>query len=65
MIILGAISTLVSLFYYFKIPLNAYLKESISSDVRIANTAKAYLSMFLAFLLLLLLVFPSLIQQFL
>jgi NADH-quinone oxidoreductase subunit N len=65
MIILAAISTLVSLFYYFKIPLNAYLKESISSDVRIANTAKAYLGMFLAFLLLLLLVFPSLIQQFL
>ena len=67
MIIIAAISTLVSLFYYFKIPLNAYLKESISSstDVRITTTAKAYLSMFLAFLLLLLLVFPSLIQQFL
>jgi len=65
MIIIAAISTLVSLFYYFKVPLNAYLKESISTDVRIYSSAKAFLSMFLAFLLLLLIVFPSLIQKFL
>jgi len=65
MIIIAAISTLVSLFYYFKVPLNAYLKESISPEVRINYTAKAYISIILAFLLLLLIVFPSLIQQFL
>jgi NADH-quinone oxidoreductase subunit N len=65
MIIIAAISTLVSLFYYFKIPLNAYLKETANSDVRYSSTAKTYISMFLAFLLLLLIVFPSLIEQFL
>jgi len=65
MIIIAAISTLVSLFYYFKVPLNAFLKESNSPEVRINSTAKAYISMILAFLLLLLIVFPSIIQQFL
>lgn len=65
MIIIAAISTLVSLFYYFKVPLNAYLRESAYSGVRVSNTAKTYLSMFLAFLLLLLIVFPTLIEQFL
>ena len=65
MIIIAAISTLVSLFYYFKIPLNAYLKESANSEVRYSSTAKTYLSLFLAFLLLLLIVFPSLIEHFL
>lgn len=65
MIIIAAVSTLVSLFYYFKIPLNAYLKESNQIKMKERLTAKTYLSMLLAFLLLLLIVFPSLIEQFL
>jgi NADH-quinone oxidoreductase subunit N len=65
MITIAAISTLVSLFYYFKVPLNAYLRESEYSGLRVGSTAKTYLSVFLAFLLLLLIVFPSLIEQFL
>lgn len=65
MIIIAAISTLVSLFYYFKIPLNAYLKESKQPAIIESSSAKTYLSVFLAFLLLLLIVFPSLIEQFL
>lgn len=65
MIIIAALSTLVSLFYYFKIPLNAYLRESNPSEIKVSISAKTYLSIFLAFLLLLLIVFPSLIEQFL
>jgi NADH-quinone oxidoreductase subunit N len=65
MIIIAALSTLVSLFYYFKIPLNAYLRESNSFEAKVSISAKTYLSIFLAFVLLLLIVFPSLIEQFL
>jgi NADH-quinone oxidoreductase subunit N len=65
MVIIAAISTLVSLFYYFKIPLNAYLKESKQPTIVESSSAKTYISVFLAFLLLLLIVFPSLIEQFL
>jgi NADH-quinone oxidoreductase subunit N len=65
MIIIAAISTLISLFYYFKIPLYAYLKDSADFEIKVTFSAKTYLSAFLAFLLLLLIVFPSLIEQFL
>lgn len=65
MIIIAAISTLISLFYYFKIPLNAYLKDSNQLEIKSSLTAKTYLSILLAFLLLLLIVFPSIIEQFL
>jgi NADH-quinone oxidoreductase subunit N len=65
MIIIAAISTLISLFYYFKIPLNAFLRDSIDTEIKVTLSAKTYLSAFLAFLLLLLIVFPSLIEQFL
>ena len=65
MIIIAAISTLVSLFYYFKIPLNAYLRESKYIEIKERISAKTYISMFLAFLLLLLTIFPSLVEQFL
>jgi NADH-quinone oxidoreductase subunit N len=65
MIIIAAISTLVSLFYYFKIPLNAYLRESKYSEIKESVSAKTYLSVFLVFLLLLLTIFPSLVEQFL
>jgi len=64
MIIIASLSTLVSLFYYFKVPLNAFLRESPDSVQLSVRSAKVYMSVFLAFLLLLLIVFPSLIEQF-
>lgn len=65
MIITGAVSTLVSLFYYFKIPLNAFLRDSQSQVPVSVNTPKTYISVFLVLLLILFIIFPSAIQQFL
>jgi NADH-quinone oxidoreductase subunit N len=64
-IVTGAVSTVVSLFYYFRIPLNAFLRkgETIVEDVR--SSPKAYISLFLVFLLIFFIVFPSAIQQYL
>ncbi|MFA6944766.1 MAG: NADH-quinone oxidoreductase subunit N [Pedobacter sp.] len=63
-IIVAAISTVVSLFYYFKIPLNAFIRESKHPEIIISKSPKIYLAVILAFLLLLLIVFPALIEQF-
>ena len=65
MIITGAISTLVSLFYYFKIPLNAFLRDNENSVQLLPATAKTYISLFLVFLLMFFILFPSGITQFL
>lgn len=64
MIITGAISTLVSLFYYFKIPLNAFLRDNENSVQLLPATAKTYISLFLVFLLMFFILFPSGITQF-
>jgi NADH-quinone oxidoreductase subunit N len=63
-IITGAISTLVSLFYYFRIPLNAFLRNDSGPDLEISSSPKTYISMFLVLLLLLLILFPSTIMKF-
>ena len=63
MIIIASLSTLVSLFYYFKVPLNAFLRESPDSVQLSVRSPKVYLSVFLAFLLLLLIIFPSVLEQ--
>lgn len=65
MIILAAISTVISLFYYFKIPLNAYLRDADTEDNQFKLSTKTYFSAFLAFLLILFIVFPSIIEQIL
>ena len=65
MIITGAISTVVSLFYYFRIPLNAFLKESEGSVQSFCYSPKTYIGLFLVFLLLFFMIFPSAIQQYL
>jgi NADH-quinone oxidoreductase subunit N len=63
MIIIASISTVVSLFYYLKIPLNAFLRDS-SNPVQLSlQSPKVYLGVFLAFMLLLLTIFPSLLEQ--
>jgi NADH-quinone oxidoreductase subunit N len=59
----GAIATVVSLFYYFKVPLNAYLRES---ERVIVNTKRFpfYLILVLTLLVLILGVFPSTVTTF-
>jgi NADH-quinone oxidoreductase subunit N len=63
MIIIASISTVVSLFYYLKIPLNAFLRDSSNPDQLSLQSPKVYLGVFLAFMLLLLTIFPSLLEQ--
>lgn len=65
MIITAAISTLVSLFYYFKIPLNAFLREDLNPQEVSGSSPKTYLGVFLAILLILLILFPSWVEQIL
>lgn len=63
MIIIASLSTVISLFYYFKIPLNAFLRESPDPVKFSVRSEKVYMAIFLAFLLLLLIVFPYLLEQ--
>jgi len=63
MIITASLSTVVSLFYYIKLPLNAFLRESYNPIQLSIRSPKVYLGAFLAFLLLLLIVFPSLVVR--
>lgn len=65
MIIVAAISTVVSLFYYFKIPLNAFLRESSLPPIPSKASPKSIISLFLVFLLFILILFPSAIEYFL
>jgi NADH-quinone oxidoreductase subunit N len=65
LIIAGALVTLVSLFYYIKVPLNAYLRQS-NHEVEITEvkTFKIYLSLFLTIIILILGMFPQLLTRF-
>ena len=65
MIITGAISTVVSLFYYFRIPLNAFLRTSDNHVSSFKYSPKTYISLFLVFLLIYFIIFPSVIEQYL
>ncbi|HEY0055025.1 MAG TPA: NADH-quinone oxidoreductase subunit N [Pedobacter sp.] len=62
LLIAGALSTLISLFYYLKVPLYAYLKDSQENQ---SITSKAnfltYIILFLTFGLVLLGIFPDII----
>jgi len=65
LIITGAIATLVSLFYYIKIPLNAYLRASnVEIELVEKRTFIIYLSLFLMSVLILLGIFPQLLSDF-
>ena len=65
MIVVAAISTVVSLFFYFKIPLNAFLRQSPDASARVLKKSpKTIIGVLIAFLLLLLTIFPSFIEQF-
>lgn len=63
LLITGAVTTLVSLFYYLKIPLYAYLRESDeNTPVVVKRDFLTYLIVFLTFLLILFGVFPGLLN---
>jgi NADH-quinone oxidoreductase subunit N len=62
LLITGALTTVVSLFYYLKVPLYAYLRESQASQGIISKPGFiTYLISFLAFVLILLGIFPDFI----
>ncbi|WP_423147263.1 NADH-quinone oxidoreductase subunit N [Rubrolithibacter danxiaensis] len=63
LMITGAVTTLVSLFYYFKIPLNAYLR-SVSSEISVSNSNLSYFAFVLAVFLIFIGIFPSFITNF-
>jgi NADH-quinone oxidoreductase subunit N len=56
--ITGALSTVVSLFYYFKVPLNAFLREG-GNKVQPENTSFLILPVILTVLLIFLGIFPE------
>jgi len=63
--ITGVIATLVSLFYYIKVPLNAYLRYAkMETDLVEKRTFLVYLSLFLMAVLIILGIFPQLITNF-
>jgi NADH-quinone oxidoreductase subunit N len=64
-LITGAIATLVSLFYYIKIPLNAYLRTSESEMHIVENKSfMVYLGLFITSILIILGIFPQLLTDF-
>jgi len=65
MILTAAISTVVSLFYYFKIPLNAFLRTGVNPVTDFKYSPKTYISLVLVFLLLFFILFPSAILRYL
>lgn len=62
LLITGAIATVVSLFYYFKIPLNAYLRQSEKPlTIEIRPSLMSYLVLALTVLIVALGLFPSIL----
>jgi len=61
LLMVGALTTVVALFFYFKIPLNAFLRESKRSFPKKPINGMLVTAFLLAILILLLGVFPSLL----
>jgi len=62
LLVTGAVTTVVSLFYYFKVPLNAFLRQSETTPVITARRdILTYIIIVLTFLILLWGVFPGLL----
>lgn len=64
LLITGALTTVISLFFYFKIPLNLFLKEGQVPQPTSGWKVLAALCVLFAFLLLLFGLFPSLLDLF-
>lgn len=60
-IITGAVTTLVSLFYYFKIPLNAFLRKSEKPYLIIRYSPLIYCCVALTAFLVILIIFPGIV----
>ena len=59
LLIVGALTTVISLFYYFKVPLNAFLrKQEVEMDVKPVNRGLLWLATLIAIAILLLGIFP-------
>ncbi len=67
LLITGAVTTVVSLFYYFKIPLNLFLKQADQPETQIKgrSTTLLILISFMSVLVILLGIFPSLLANLL
>ncbi len=66
LMITGALTTVVSLFYYIKIPLNLFLKRSENQDIEYRKSYNLIvLASIIAFVLILLGVFPNSILKYL
>lgn len=66
LVVTGAVTTLVSLFYYFKIPLNAYLRPaSQTSTIKYNIDFITVFTAFIAILLVIIGLFPQLLTNFL
>jgi len=63
--ITGALTTVVSLFYYIKIPLKLFLQRSEISNFAVGPINLLALAIIIAFALVFFGVFPSLIVNFL
>ena len=67
LLVVGALTTVISLFYYFKIPLNAFLKKPETDSLSGENHVKGgllWLIVVLSAATLLLGIFPQLLTQF-
>ena len=63
LLITGAITTVVSLFYYLKIPLNAYLRKAETGrSFQVKPGVLSYVIALLTFLLVLFGVFPDVLR---
>ncbi|MDB5133257.1 MAG: hypothetical protein JWR02_3006 [Mucilaginibacter sp.] len=66
LLITGALTTVISLFYYIKIPLNLFLKRSEITENHITSSYKIIiLAISVSFLLVLLGIFPDLLLKYL
>lgn len=67
LLVTGAVTTVVSLFYYFKIPLNLFLKPPDRTEIQIENRSTTLLILIglMSALVILLGVFPSLLANLL
>ena len=66
LLIVGALTSVISLFYYFKIPLQAFLRNNTEVQIQVASSSKAmlYIGILLTIMLLVFGIFPSLVLDF-
>lgn len=64
LLIVAVITTVISLFYYFKIPLNLFLREGEEQSINWYNRKLVFLPVAFAILIILLGIFPSVVKFF-